>query len=193
MSTLVAAVAGCAAIVADGIILYTYLVGPFPIASVLVLPAVPMLFAGQLWCILILNGRANDRRRDSVDPTRWWRSRFGSDLRAGLPRPVAALFLVLFYGAFVVGPGSTFWGWSSDTPQSVLTDDPSTCDYSSNNHGTYRCLTESEYEREQVATQRFVAGVMLGFYVTHCGVATGEVLLRRERRQRPGSVSTAPS
>jgi hypothetical protein len=55
LSTLVAVAAGCAAIVAGGVIVYTYLVGPFPISPVLVLPAVPMLFVGQLWTILILS------------------------------------------------------------------------------------------------------------------------------------------
>ena len=182
LSKLVAVVAGCAATVAATVILYTFVVGALPDGmSLLLLPALPILIVGQLWCIAVLLGRVEARNKAMGASARWPRNYFRfRDLRGGLSRPAAALFLLLFYGAVFVGPGFSFWGSSTLTPTGVPTDDPSTCEYSSNNHGEYSCLTRSEFERKQVAEQRFAAGAFLGFFIAHCGLSSGEVLRHRQ-------------
>ncbi len=167
--------------VAASVVACTFVVGAVPGAAYLVLPGVPVLVAGQLWSLAVLKERAAERRGTGG----WWsRNRFRlGDARGGLPGPVGVVFLVLFYGAvllasvpFVVGFVTTT---SGDAQYGVPTDDPSSCEHSVNDHGAYRCLTQSEYEAMQAFEQRFIACVFFGFFVAHCGVATGEVLLRR--------------
>jgi len=182
LSSLIAVSAGIAAGTACGVVGYTSLIGPFPAAPILLVLGVPLLAIGQLWCIAILLRRADDRRRNPGNAVNRWSTSFmrPGDLRGGLPRPIAALFLVVFYGAILLGAGGTFWGIARGEQLGVPTDDASTCEYSSNDHRNYRCLTKAEHEQEQANVQRFAASILAGFYVAHCGIATGEVLLRRQ-------------
>ena len=87
---------------------------------------------------------------------------------------------VVFSGVWI----ATFvpWAWESsgDRLPGVATDDPASCEHVLNNHGEYRCLTDDEHEREQLALQRDATGVVVGFFVVHCTVAAGEVLQRRQ-------------
>ncbi|MGB6058494.1 MAG: hypothetical protein WBF71_09530 [Microthrixaceae bacterium] len=182
LSNSVVVAAGSAAVVAVAIILYTFVIGQLPDSALILLaPAVPILVTGQLWCIAILIDRRGERRSVAGGATRWFPSslRIG-DLRGGLSRPVGLLFLLLFYGAFLLGPGSLILANMARGQVGVPTDDPSSCEYTSNNHGLYTCLTKSEYERERIESQRAVAGVFLGFFIAHCGLAFGEVLHRRQ-------------
>lgn len=123
----IAIAAGIAATTAGGVIGYTALVGPFPGVPFVLVPGVPLLAIGQLWCISILMRRANDRRRASGKAVSSWPGTFmrPSDLRGGLPRPAAAMFLVLFYGVILLGAGGSIWGTVTGESLGVPTDDPS--------------------------------------------------------------------
>jgi hypothetical protein len=184
LSRLIALSAGIAAAAAWGVVGYTSLIGPFPAVAALLVPGVPLLALGQLWCIAILLRRTNDRRRLSRNAGNLRSIAFTwlADLRGGLPRPIAAVFLILFYGAALLGATSAFWGIETGNQLGVPTDDVATCEYSSNNHGVYRCLTKAEHEQEQANQQRSAASALAAFYIAHCGIATSEVLLRRRPR-----------
>lgn len=180
LSATIAIAAGVAAVVVITVILLTVVVGRLPWVPFLLIPGVPLLGIGQLWCITILLRRANDRRTESDEPNQWWRGSLRlRDVRGGLSRPVAALFLAGFYGAVIMG-GLSMWSMVSDLDTGTPTENPSSCEYSSSNHGDYRCLTKAQHEEQEERLQRFVAGILGGFFVAHCGLATGEVLLRRQ-------------
>jgi len=181
LSTAIAVGAGVAATITIAVLLYTVVVGRVPGVPFLLAPGIPMLAVGQVWCIVILFRRAADRRRTSEQTSRWSRGSIRlRDLRGGLSRPLAALFVVGYYAAAIVA-GLSMWGIVSSIDTGSPTDDPSSCEYSSNNHGEYRCLTKAQHDRQEVSHQRFVGGILGGFFVAHCGIATSEVLLRRQR------------
>ena len=156
LSGAVAVVAAFAACVAGGVALYTSVVGRFPAAPYLLIPGVPLLAIGQLWCVVILIRRVDDRRRAAGGNARWFDGfLWPRDVRGGLPWPAAVGFLLLFYGMIVIealtmGFGGFFADSAADVPLAEVADQ-----------------------------QRFAACAFAAFYVAHCGVATGEVLLRR--------------
>lgn len=182
--TMAAAVAaGCAAGIAGVVLLYTLFVGPVPdaVAGFLVAVSIPLILVGQLMAIGILSGRAADRRRASGDVPRWWSGSLSPrDIRGGLPWPALVVAAVLFYGVTIAGAGPSMWGSIGGRLPGVPTEDPAACEHVLNNHGEYRCLTDAEHEREQLATQRFVTAIIFGFFVAHCTVASGEVLRQRQ-------------
>lgn len=181
LTKLVAVAAGVAAAITALTILYTLIVGKVPGAQLLMLPAVPLLIVGQLWCIAVLNGRIAERRRATGNRSRWPGGGLRlADLRGGLSVRAAVLFLMLFYTTVLAGAVPAVLGLTSGVSDGTLTNDPANCEHSSNNHGIYRCLTESEFTRKSILEQRLAAGVMCGFFVAHCGLATGEVLRQRE-------------
>ena len=178
-----AVAAGCAAGIAGVVLLYTLIVGPVPdvVAGFLVAVSMPLILVGQLLTIGILSGRVADRRRASGDVPRWWSGSLSPrDIRGGLPWPALVVAAVLFYGVIIAAAGPTIWSSTGGRLPGVPTDDPAACEHVLNNHGAYYCLTDAEHEREQVATQRFVAAVLFGFLVAHCTVASGEVLRQRQ-------------
>ena len=183
----VAVVAGCAAVLAGVVLLYTYLIGPLPsaVAAVLVVVAVPVVLVGQLVVIGILQGRAAGRWRSSPGERRWWsRGLSVHDLRGGLPWSALAVAAGLFYGVVILGLVAGPWGSIGGELPGVPTDDPADCEYLLENHGEYRCLTAAEHERERLSMQRFTTTVVFGFLVAQCTVASGEVLLHRRRVTR---------
>ncbi len=178
-----AVAAGCAAGVAGAVLLYTLMVGPVPdlVAGILIAAAMPLILVGQLLTIGILSGRAADRRRASGDAPRWWSGSLSPrDIRGGLPWPALVVAAVLFCGVIIFGFVPWAWGSTAGRLPGVPTEDPAVCEHVLNNHGEYRCLTDAEHEREQLAVQRFVTAVMFGFFVAHCTIASGEVLRRRQ-------------
>lgn len=186
LTKLVAVGAGAAAVVA-GAVLVSFLAGPLPdvLATLLLVVAVPLLVVGQLVIIGILNGRMVDRHRAAGGTLRWWRRRSTvGDIRGGLPWPALVVAAVLFYGVvgglFISTAASFALGGTTGELPGVVTEDPSRCEYTMDNHGEYRCLTEAEHDRQQLAGQLFATAIFFGFFVGHCTVATGEILRQRQ-------------
>lgn len=184
-----AVAAGCAAVVAATVLLYTLVVGPLPgaAAAILVVPAVPLIGFGQLLTIGILIGRAEERRRAAPGASRWWSGSLSvRDIRGGLPWPALVVAAVLFYGVIIVAFVPWVWGSTDGRLPGVPTEDPAACEHVLNNHGEYRCLTDAEHEREQLAMQRYFTAIIFGFFVAHCTVASGEVLRSRQLADTAG-------
>jgi hypothetical protein len=147
-----------------------------PSAAVLLLPAIPAVFVGQLWVIAVLTSRM-------PKPAGGWRVRMSAQMQArrnwrtmwlgGLPK--AGQYLVM--GSFAVGwvaAMTAFPSLSKGNP----TDGSPGCPWALENHGSVTCVSHSEYQRAQMGGQRLAAGVMMGFFAIHFGVATSEVRRR---------------
>jgi hypothetical protein len=47
------------------------------------------------------------------------------------------------------------------------------------NHGFATCLSHARYQEAAAAGERALAGILMFFFVTHCGVAASEVARHR--------------
>lgn len=145
-------------------------------AGFLLVLGVPLLFGGQLWAIVVVNGRI--RRRSTG---KGWRRVFSSsgggslqDFFNLLPGRMVGLVSVIFVAGWLSGvtafPSLSKGGTSGGDAG---------CPYRLNNHGDYTCVSKARYEQVGAAEQRLVAGITMGFFVAHFGVAYSELLRRR--------------
>jgi hypothetical protein len=171
-----------ATVVSAGLIVAALvLLRPLPGVGALLVPAIPLLFGGQIWAIIIVNKRNRVRRSRLKGLRKLWASstRF-QDFFGPLPsRTVATIAGVFFLGwlsAMTAFPGLSQGGPSGASPE---------CPYQLNNHGTYACVSKARYQQAGAAEQRLAAGVMLGFFSVHLGVAYSEVVRRRSEAPPP--------
>jgi hypothetical protein len=148
-----------------------------PGVVVLLIPAVPAVFVGQLWAIAILVAR-HDRSSGSDGRPSRWRMTTNPDPRRfffqGLPLWQANTLLVIFFLAWVTGM-TAFRSLISGSPTSPTP----ACPYRLVDHGTYSCVSRSKYLAAGAAGQRLAAGVLAGFFAIHFGVAAAELRRRR--------------
>jgi len=151
---------------------------PTPGLTILLLPAIPTVFVGQLWMIAALYARlprSTGSWRERVRARRavgWnWRIVFG-----GLP---ATLLLPLLGLAFV--------GWLSAMTAfpSIANGGPAGagdgCRYRLDSHARYTCVSRATYEDAGAGEQRFASGIFLAFFAVHTCGALGELHRRRQR------------
>lgn len=142
--------------------------------GVLLVFAVPVVFVGQIWLIVL--GRAR------MPSGRGWRGRsrmFGvRDARA------------LFFGSLswaTAGPllVLAFLGWLSAMTAfpSIANGGPtspsSSCRYRLDSHGATSCVSREIYEHAGAGEQRFAAGILLAFFALHAGGALGGLAERK--------------
>lgn len=153
---------------------------PLHAADLLVIPAIPVLVAGQLWVLALMGNRTprvvgNSRGRTAANLANQMNPRrlfFGA-----LPDWAAySLLGVAFLGWFLAM--TCIGGISSGGPTSPTAG----CPYRLNDHGTYTCVSERSYNHAGASTQRFASGILLGFFTVHTGVALSELRRRRPPR-----------
>lgn len=163
---------------------------PIPHAGLLLVPAIPLLFAGQAWSIALINARRakpsgslRDRMAAQWSAQRNPRTLFFPDL------PLRAAYGL--YGAFVVGWVAGMTAFPS-LSRGVPSPGSPVCRWPLDNHGLFTCVSHAVYLQVSAAGERLAAGVMLGFFAVHFGVATSEAILRR-RQDTADSRATPPA
>jgi hypothetical protein len=145
---------------------------PVPELTVLLIPAIPLLVAGQLWTILSINARRGKwgrgtPRRPLADPRKFL---FG-DLRRDVATGLVVLAICGWLAAVTAYPALARGGPSGGD---------ALCPYQLREHGLVTCVSKAEYERAGAAEQRLVAAALLFFFSVHTGAALGDVLRRRK-------------
>ena len=135
--------------------------------TLLLVPAIPLLVAGQLWGILVgiarrpPGGGRRARAGATGSPVDSLRMLFGPVDRR-VARAVTALavigWLSFLTGIFFTGDGS---------PAGPVRG----CPYREVNHGVYSCVSRSAYDLAGAAEQRMVAGCFLFFFAMHLSAA----------------------
>lgn len=152
-----------------------------PNVAPLLILGVPLLVVGQLWAIRIIGARMPERSRG-------FRERLAAQWRAqrnpkafffpDLPAPAAHAVTAIFFLA---------WLAAVTAISSLGTGDPSPgspgCPWPLDSHGVITCVSHAAYLRAGAASERGFAGVLLGFFVIHFGVAQSEVIRRRRDHQ----------
>jgi hypothetical protein len=163
--------------VAAVIVVATVLGGRLPEVALLLIPGIPLLVVGQLWAILVMKARM-----PSVSGG--WRTRMSTQMRGqinprtfffpGLPKQAAYGVLDVFF----LGWPAAMTAFPSLSQGSPTTGTPG-CPWPLEDHGTVTCVSHATYQRAGAASERFAAGVIMGFFVIHFGVATSEMVRRR--------------
>ena len=143
-------------------------------AGVLLAPGIPLLAAGQVWAIIVMDARRSRRtgRLGFKSPDR---SRFLPDNDRGrsisrdlssffgpVDRRVTRIIAVLF----VIGVLSFFsaifftWNGSPAGPGGG-------CAYRLMSHAVYTCVSKTAYNLSGAGIQRIAAGIFLSFYAMH--------------------------
>ena len=140
------------------------------VPTALIIAAIAVLVAGQIWVILALRVvlGAGHLRRWNLGPA--------TAVLARINPIVLGVLVAIAFGGWL-STVSAALGDVSGSP--ILA--ASTCAHTLNNHGTYMCLTEAEYQHHRAELQRLVAGVLTGFFSLH--VAGG--LIARGRATEP--------
>lgn len=153
---------------------------PLEGASILLLPAIPILAVGQLWTIASMNARMprrtggwRDRTRASHAMSRNPRTFFFGDLPSRFARPLLLLAFLGWLSAMTAFPALT-----NGRPAGA----GDGCQYRLNSHGWYTCVSRRRYEHAGAAEQRLGSGVMLAFFALHAGAALGGLHRRRQTR-----------
>jgi len=146
----------------------------------LVVPAVPVLFFGQVWVILLLNVRMGR-------PQGGWRARFSAHVRMqvsalrfffpSLPKMQAYGLTALVFLAWLGGMAA-FPALSQGGPVSAVPG----CQWPLENHGSVTCVSYSQYQQAGAAGKQLAAGVLTFFFVIHAGVTLDETVRRRKLR-----------
>ena len=140
-------------------------------AAILLLPAIPVIAAGQLWTIGFMQARrpprsggwrhtVGDGRGMSLSPSRF----FFGDLSRRIALPLMAVAFLGWLSAMTAF-GSTAQGGPAGAGNG--------CAYRLDSHGAYTCVTKAEYEHAGAGEQRFASGVLLAFFSLHFGAALG--------------------
>ncbi len=176
-----------AAVTAGAIVLISVAGRTIPGIWVLLVPAVPLLIAGQLFLIAALNDRVRPvpgpwyerwfaRMRLQSNPRRLW---FGH-----LPRLTGYCILALGFGAWLAVVTARF-----GQPIGNLITRTSGCRWGVDDGGSVECISRSAYERVRANEQQFAAAVLAFFFVLHAGVAADELV---RRNAAPGSTTGVP-
>jgi hypothetical protein len=185
INTVVAVIAGAGLATAAVLNVSAVALGrPFGVAWLLA-PAVPVIFIGQIWTILILYGwnRPGSRRRGR--------------LTLSMLKPV----LTVMPGAVAYGLiGVAILGWVSAITAfpALSSGNPSTatsgCPSPLVDHGAVTCVTHSAYLHAGAAAQRFGAGIVGFFFALHFLVTLCEAVRQRhpEIRFDPMGGGTSP-
>ena len=146
-------------------------------ATILLIPAITAIAAGQIWGLMVLGARRprNARKTRSsfsvmARPGETTREFFFS----GLPRvPSYALLTVAALGwlaAMTAWPELTIGGPASGT---------AACPYRLDNHGVYNCVSRRTFNHAGAASQRFASGILAGFFAIQLGISAAELARRR--------------
>lgn len=183
---LLAALAGFAALVAV-VVIATDLLTDQPVSGLdlLLVPAVPLLAAGQVWAIIVVNARGprirgtwRTRMATASASRRGQLVRFFGGLPEGARVGLVVLFVLAWLSAITAFPAISNGGPVASTPN---------CPWPLSNHGDLTCVTHDAYLHAGASLQRFAAGILAGFFLMHFGVAMSEVL------RRLGGTDGAPS
>lgn len=175
--------AATAALVTGVIVVHALVFGrPLPSVALLLLPGVPLLFAGQIRVISIVQTRRPQPLGGWLDRMAA-RARWNRDPRsvffAGLSRPATnallAVVLLSWLAAVTAFPALI----TSGNPQRGTA---RSCPWELDNHGQITCVSHATYESASAAAQRFAGGILLAFFVMHFGTISGE-LTRRHREE----------
>lgn len=173
-----------AAGIAASVLLFTIAVGrPLSGVAVLLVVAIPLVFAGQIWTIGVLNAR-------TPRPPGGWRARMSAQARAqwnprkfffdALPRSAAYALMGVFYAGWLAGM-SAFPALSNGNPVAAT----ASCRWPLDSHGIITCVSQGRYDRAGAAGERLAAGVLMGFFTIHLGVALNEIVRRRGEGDGP--------
>jgi hypothetical protein len=178
----VRAAGGCLS-VATVIVLVTLLTDrPIPDIELLLIPGVPILFAGQLWAIFLLNSRLPWPRGS-------WLSRWSAQVHAQRSlRTVlfGSLSNTLAFGLIVV----IVLGWLAAMLSfpGLLQGNPADpmpgCPWPLMSHGFVNCVSQARYQDAGASGERFASGILMFFFGMHFGVAYND-LVRRTGRKCP--------
>lgn len=174
LSALVAFLIGLTALIRDK---------PLPGVAILVLPAVPILLAGQLWTIALVNARTprhGGSWREQMRATRALRRDSRKFFFGELDAKLARLLLALAFLGWLSAMSAAFSGLSAGGP----TGPGDGCRYRLDDHGRYPCVSRQAYEHAGAVQQRFASGVLLGFFAMHTGAALGGLRTRNGVSQR---------
>jgi len=145
---------------------------PTPGLGFLLVLAIPVLAAGQLWTIAVMRSRMPPRPRGAryatmSRATQWNPKRF---FFGALDSRVSAVLLV---GAL------TGWLLAMTAFPSLLAGGPDgsrpNCAHALNNHSSITCVTQRQYEQAGAGEQRFAAGILMAFFCLHVGAAASRL------------------
>lgn len=174
---LLALAAAIGLLVAAAIVLGTLITDrPIPAGGLLLVPGIPIVFAGQLWAIFVLNSRM---------PRPWggWWARWSAQVKVqwnprtfffpSLPRTYAyALIAVAFFGWLAAL--ASFPGLVQGNPVDPMPG----CPWPLMNHGFVTCVSQTGYEDAGASGERFASGILMFFFGMHFGVAYNELVRR---------------
>jgi len=146
---------------------------PTPGLTVLVLPAVPVIFVGQLWMIAWMNLRQGPRSGSWRERRRVLKTRSGwTDPRTFFFGPLqtrhANFLLAIAFSGWLLGM-TAFPAIANGGPAGA----GAGCRYRLESHGSYTCVSERTYQHAGAGEQRFAASIMLAFFAVHTGAALG--------------------
>jgi hypothetical protein len=171
------------AVVAAALVLANLMRGKVPGLGLLLVPAIPIVAAGQLWGIATLIGRRN--RAEGGPPRRRWASIELDPRRfffAGLPSWQATSLLAVALAGFLIGGHAfEYLGQGGPAPPSRR------CRYRLDDHGRYHCVSRSTYVAARDAEQRLAAAFFGSFFLVQFGMAAAE--LRRRRVTAPHALA----
>jgi hypothetical protein len=145
-----------------------------PGLTVLLIVAIPLLIAGQLWTILSIRARRGGWSRGTkrwspvvADPRRFFFGELRSDVATGLLLPAFGGWLAAMTAFSALANGGPDGGDAS-------------CPYRLTQHAVHSCVSKAEYDRAGAGEQRLTAGFLLAFFSLHAGAALGDVLRTRQ-------------
>jgi hypothetical protein len=153
------------------LVILANLIGNAPVSGLrqLAVISVPLVIAGQIWLVVLL--------RDRFGPSSGWRRRRSRGLRdmrtfffGPLNRTLGRTLLVLYFGGLLTVVTAFAFG------HRVVRSPTADCPYRVREHGTYRCLSQAEFDRAGAADQRVFAGLVLAFCCLHTGAALGSLV-----------------
>jgi hypothetical protein len=147
-------------------------------AGVLLAPGIPLLVAGQVWAILVVDARRS-RRTGRLGFNAWRpspsRSRFLPDTDRGrsigrdlsllfgpVDRRVTRIIAMLFVIGVLSFISAIFFNWYGSPAGSG-----GGCAYRLMSHAVYTCVSKTAYNLAGAGIQRIVAGIFLSFYAMH--------------------------
>jgi hypothetical protein len=178
VSAVIAALAGCGLLATVSVIIAVTVRGrPIPGLAAALFAGVPLLIVGQVWMIALIKARQPPRAQTRRAR---WRAGFDEQVRAvrsplrfffgGLDLRVGLVLVGLFFAGWLVA-ATAFPGLRNGGPAGS----GGGCRYRLNQHGSYTCVSKGTYESAVAAEQRLAAGVLLGFFSAHTGVALGRI------------------
>jgi hypothetical protein len=147
-------------------------------AGVLLVPGIPLLAAGQVWAILVMDA-SRSRRTGRLGFNAWrpsrTRSRFlpdfdrGNSIRGDLSslfgpvdRRVTRIIAVLMVIGVLSFFSAIFFTWYGSPAGSG-----GGCAYRLMSHAVYTCVSKTAYNLAGAGIQRIPAGIFLSFYAMH--------------------------